>query len=134
MNFKPFNTTDPVRDATHMQVGDHVLHGDVIIKRVSTLDSEFDQATPDTTGVLAEGEHTGHAHQLFPVEDRLPISDNPQFDLRRTKNGKAFLRLVEPMALRHQEHAPIVLPPGDYHVGIQQERDPFEKVIRSVLD
>jgi len=44
------------------------------------------------------------------------------------------LRVVNPVLLKHQEHSPIKLPPGDYKIGIQREYDPFEQIIREVAD
>jgi hypothetical protein len=76
-------------------------------------------------GALAYGEATGHLHQL----------QGHGFDLKTClKTNVKFLRIVEPTALKHQEHAPIIIPPGDYKIGIQREYSPFEKHARSVVD
>ena len=77
--------------------------------------------------ILAYGEVTGHAHafspgaavKLFRMEDV-------------GSGGDTFLRVLEPAILRHEEHAPIVLPAGNYRVRIQREYSP--EAIRRVVD
>lgn len=76
------------------------------------------------TNVLQEGEHTGHAHRLF----------DGNYQVFETPEKIKFLRLVEPTALRHEEHKEIKLPAGDYQIGIIKEYDPFSKMVRSVID
>lgn len=102
------------------------MHGDVIIKRVDSLPSDFDSLKKEPLDCLAYGEMTGHAHKLFGGE----------FDLRVDPQNpsKRHLRVVSPVALRHQEHKEITIYPGDYEIGIQREYDPFEKRIREVAD
>ena len=121
---KPFNMKDPVK-VDSMLPGDHVLHGDVIVERITTQPDGFDSFKILKDNTLALGEATGHLHRLFGDE----------IDLRECPKTKVkYLRLVEPAALRHQEHREIMLPPGDYRIGIQKEYDPFEKLTRQVAD
>lgn len=120
---KPYNMHDPIR-VDSIPMGDSVLHGDVIIERAE-LPKNFDSLTRLEDNALALGEATGHRHQLF----------SETADLRECEKTKVrYLRLVEPTALRHQEHREITLPPGDYRIGIQKEYDPFEKISRQVAD
>lgn len=66
--------------------------------------------------VLALGEATGHAHA---VED-LHVE-------AYERDGQLYLRIPnEPALLRHEEHAPIELPPGSYEVRRQREYAPEE--------
>ena len=62
--------------------------------------------------VVAEGEHSGHAHALAPERARL----FRQGRLLRVEEGGA--------SLSHEEHAPILLPKGDYQIRRQREYDP----------
>lgn len=64
--------------------------------------------------VLAEGEVSGHAHTLDAAHAEL---------IDATPEG-VFLRIIEPTPLEHQEHAPILLPPGNYRVVKQREYGP----------
>lgn len=76
--------------------------------------------------VLQEGEHTGHAHRLHG--DGFTVFEHPT-----TK--QKHLRIVKaPVALRHEEHNKIDVPPGDYEVRIVKEYDHFEEETRNVVD
>lgn len=72
--------------------------------------------------VLAHGEVTGHAHAF---KEPVPF-------YREKASGRRFLKLVEPQALSHEEHAPIEVPPGNYEVIRQTEFD--ERGRTAVLD
>jgi hypothetical protein len=72
--------------------------------------------------VLAYGEATGHAHAI----------DATLAELFEEKDGRLYLRLDEPAALTHEEHAPIDLEPGLYRVIHQREYSP--EAIRRVSD
>lgn len=73
--------------------------------------------------VLAYGEVTGHAHAIADAGAAL-------FD-----GGSAgrFLKVSKRVELRHEEHAKIELPSGNYRVVIQREYVPGE-LPRQVLD
>lgn len=123
---KPFNEHNP-KEAS-IGLGEYVLHGDVIVQRVEALPEGFEEMEPEPNKALAYGELTGHLHQLQGTQ-------GVDFDLRVNPATKErHLRIVKPTALKHQEHSPIVLPPGDYRIGIQREYDPFEKLVRQVQD
>lgn len=75
------------------------------------------------SGVLVEGELTGHSHRVA--------------DLRRAEvlesGDELFLRVLADSAkIIHQEHGTIELPRGDYRVWGQREYSP--EAIRRVLD
>ena len=76
--------------------------------------------------VLAWGEVTGHAH-AFDVAT-VEAGNVECYE----KDGKTYLRVVNPSDLKHEEHAPHTIPPGDYEVFIQREYTP--EAIRNVLD
>ena len=111
--------------------------GDVLITRV---DGTADVGKPVSRDrgriVLAYGEVTGHAHaivskraELFElVEDRTKDGDDAWARAARILrvSGKAAVEL------RHEEHATIELPPGDYEVTRQREYHPEE--LRMVAD
>lgn len=103
-------------------------HGDVIVRAVASIPKG---AKPRAGGVLQEGEHTGHAHRLHPTTE--VITQAPGFSLFE-KDGTIYARIDALTALRHEEHKEILLAPGNYKIGIIREYDPFEKVIRNVMD
>ena len=69
-----------------------------------------------SSSILAEGEVTGHAH-------RMPHRTAKLF---RTEENERFLRVMgpAPVALKHEEHKPVHVPPGNYKVVIHTEYVP----------
>lgn len=112
--------------ADFKELGDEALHGDVIVTK-DFLPEDFESMQKVDDACLAYGEMSGHYHGIF---------GNPgSFDLRECQKTRVkHLRVVETVALKHQEHSPIMIPPGDYRIGIQKEYDPFEKLSRKVAD
>lgn len=123
---KPFNEHDP-RITHNCEIGDWMMHGDVVITRVADLPKDFKSGEIEPMKALAYGEATGHIHQLQG-------EPGVDFDLRVNKTGKRHLQIVNPTMLKHQEHSPMLLQPGNYEIDIQREYDPFEKLTRSVID
>jgi hypothetical protein len=94
--------------------------GDVFIASIGTLPTK---AKRRPSGVLVEGELTGHSHRL---------ADLSTAELWE-KEGELFLRvLADCTTVIHQEHKPITLPRGTYRVWGQREYSP--EAIRRVLD
>ena len=91
-------------------------HGDVIIMPTKDVKGELQDKN-----VLAEGEVTGHSHQITKGNAQLfKYSD------------KAYLKVKsEIAALTHEEHKKIELPAGDYEVIIQRDYIPdgWKKVV-----
>lgn len=151
--FKPFEHTR-VKDLTDVLVnrGDNVTHGDLIIVKCGPQDLplNYNDLVAQPIGVLAEGEHTQHAHQLFydnaptveaykPKKGFTPTvyqggENKTPFTLKKVSEQEMYLVIEETLLLKHQEHVPFRLPPGMYEIGIQQEYDPYERMKRSVVD
>lgn len=73
---------------------------------------------------VAVGEATGHHHTVTKGEAEL-------YD----HEGTLFLRVNSEIAtLTHQEHTAVVLPKGDYQIGIVREFDHFSEEARHVAD
>jgi hypothetical protein len=122
---KPFNEKNKTK-AVFKKINDEGLHGDVIIT-FTNLPNDFDSMPIVKDSCLAYGEATGHAHKIF--------GDPEDFELRECPKTKTrHLKVVRDVCLKHQEHNPVILPPGAYRIGIQREYDPFEKLIRRVAD
>jgi hypothetical protein len=99
--------------------------GDVLIIPVeSILDRLEPVARERGLVVLAHGEVTGHAHAI-------KAEGAAQF--RGPKLMAVFMTVTgDPVALEHDEHSTIVIPPGDFRVIRQREYTPKE--IRNVAD
>lgn len=85
--------------------------GDVLLRMVDVIPNEA-IVQPEDNGrvVLAYGEVTGHAHA---IETGLAF-------LYR-KGADEYLLVRRGAVLRHEEHAPITLPPGSYRLIRQRE-------------
>lgn len=94
--------------------------GDVLITSIKSIPDGVVPVERDAGRlVLAYGEVTGHAHAIA----------SPEADLFATPGATAeavdrFLRVRSQVALEHEEHATITLPPGDYVVRRQREYTP----------
>ena len=97
--------------------------GDVLIIAVKEIPKDaVSIKSEDNITTVMLGEATGHHHSFYePVEFT-----------EQQKTGRRFLKLVHPVALRHQEHAPIEVKPGKYEVIRQKEFD--DMGWRKVLD
>jgi hypothetical protein len=63
---------------------------------------------------LAEGEATGHRHQISNGEAEL-------FE----RDGVLYLKVLSPTAiLTHEEHAQVTIPQGNWKIRIQREYEP----------
>lgn len=74
--------------------------------------------------VLAEGEVTGHKHQITDGQAEL-----------YKNGGTLFLRVQsETATLTHEEHKPIQIPSGTWMIRIQREYEPILEGWRHVTD
>lgn len=104
----------------------HIQQGDVILRRVTKIPANCKRISDPRGAVLAEGEHTGHYHGC---PDGLELLEAP--DKRR------FVRNFtdQPVEIRHQEHKPVVINPGDaFLVGQVVEKDWFSEMVAPVRD
>lgn len=76
--------------------------------------------------VLAEGEHTGHKHQI--------VCEPREAELYETMDKDMFLRCFSPVSLVHEEHATQFLEPGTYKIEIVREYDYLSGMVRPVQD
>lgn len=86
-----------------------IRQGDVLLKPTQSIKGE-----PLPHGVLAEGELTGHKHQISEGIAKL-----------YQKDLALYLRVVSDVAvLSHEEHEPVKIPQGDWIIHIQREYEP----------
>ena len=99
--------------------------GDVIIERIEELPAGVKATQAKPRGfVLAEGEHTGHAH----VIDRLAGIEFVE------KDGLFYIKNDKPATVTHEEHKPITFPAGLWRVRGVKEYDHFAEEARKVQD
>jgi hypothetical protein len=93
--------------------------GDVLISKIDKV-----KGKKLNHCVLAEGEVTGHCHQVTQGEAELYQHE-----------GTLFLRVKsDECTVTHEEHSKVVLPRGDYQIEIVKEYDHFSEEIRNVKD
>ena len=100
--------------------------GDVLIVPISKIPAGAKPiAREGGRVVLAHGEVTGHAHT---------IKDKHAALFRDPKLAAIFMHVsgAAPVALEHDEHNTIELPPGNYEIVRQREYSP--EAIRNVAD
>jgi hypothetical protein len=85
--------------------------GDLLIVRVNEIPP---QAIQQKSHVLAEGESTGHVHQLDQEAD--VYEEKRVLYFRVNEKSKSVLT--------HPEHKPLTFEPGEYRVVRQREYEP----------
>jgi len=102
-----------------------IQQGDVLVFKIDKIPSEATKVIPKNGKfILAEGEVTGHAHVIDVIDG---------IDMFQSSND-LFLTLDVETTVRHEEHKPVTLKPGNYKVKKVREVDPFTEEIRAVKD
>jgi hypothetical protein len=100
--------------------------GDVLIQAVDNIPKKTKKVKREHGQlILAHGEVTGHCHAIIDESAELVTAEQAA-ELYLLVHG------TDPVALTHQEHATIMLPPGKYEVLRQLEYAPEQ--IRQVAD
>lgn len=104
--------------------------GDVLVVQIDRIPSDAKPESIEDRIVLAYGEVTGHAHAISKDDAHSYRTEFPApiFDWR----AERFLSVAVKAHLKHEEHATIEIPAGNYAVIQQREYSPEE--IRNVAD
>ena len=95
-------------------------HGDLLIRKIKEIPQNL---KPTNTNILAEGEKTGHKHQL-----------QGNATVYKQETDALYFEVKTSVDLVHQEHKTIHIPEGTYLVQQEREFNPFENIRRVVLD
>ena len=99
-----------------------IQQGDVLLEKIGSIPIN---AKKQNHLILAEGEHTGHFHQ---------VQESNQADLFEL-DGILYLDVLgDNVSLTHQEHNLAIIPRGKYQVGIVLEYDYETEEARRVQD
>lgn len=101
-----------------------IQQGDVLIRSILKLPTGLKLRQHPRGGVLAEGEVTGHAHVVM----------GEGVEVWEAEDGTLYVSAPQGGTVTHEEHKPIQLDPGNYHVGIVREYDHFKEEARRVAD
>lgn len=103
-----------------------IQQGDVTLERLDRLPEGASEVTPKARGiVLAEGEHTGHAHCIVKHKDVAWMYE---------KDGVLYVKALDTVTIEHEEHKPVTVPAGVWKIGIVREFDHFAQMERQVRD
>lgn len=100
-------------------------HGDVSFHSTKKVEGEV--IKHNGSFVVALGEATGHHH-------RLTVKEPEDLEIRRAADGRMYFVLHKEGTLTHEEHAPIVVPPGTYEQKQEREMDWFALETKRVID
>jgi len=102
-----------------------IQQGDILVKSISEIPLNVKKITPSKRGyILAEGESTGHAHVIVDTNNvEMFISDE-----------QTYLKVLNEIAVTHEEHKTITVEPGIYTIGKVLEYDHFLEEARKVQD
>ncbi len=113
-------------------------HGDVVIYKVV---DDITETQPDTVVeklILAEGEATGHIHQVSPLKNSqvliCPQKNENGIKVNRSQETETIFRVSGKAVIMHQEHEPLVIEEGKYVRRIQRVYEPFTKQIEKNHD
>jgi len=104
-----------------------ILHGECMAFASTIPEDATQLAVPGPYLIVADSETTGNHH----VVDREPGVEFFE------KGGKRYMRNTKPTKIRclhEQRHDSIILEPGQWEFGTQQEYDPFLENMRNVRD
>lgn len=105
-----------------------IRQGDVILVPVNEIPNKTKKVERENgLVILAHGEVTGHHHAIREEAVELVTTEQAN-ELRMWLS----VTTNEPVALTHQEHATLLVPPGKYEVRRQREYSPEQ--IRNVAD
>jgi len=101
-------------------------HGDILLKKVSVAPKAAREVVRGQRYVVAEGEVTGHFHELTcPEATGIRVLEH---EMRR------YLELSDTCQLRHQEHHELRIEPGVYEIVTEREWDYADEEMKKVVD
>ena len=95
-------------------------HGDLLIRKVSSIPKT---AILTSTNIIAEGEITGHNHQI--------VGSHQVFE---TLDKQLYFQAEDHVLIKHPDHNTLDIPAGQYIIEHQRRYNPFEDVKEKVVD
>jgi hypothetical protein len=96
--------------------------GDVIIESAEIPKSAKQKKCEKI--ILAEGETTGHIHAIMDTTACQSFETNDAL----------YIRVINEISVKHEEHKPILIAPGEYKVRKVREYDHFLEEAKAVQD
>jgi hypothetical protein len=98
-----------------------IRQGDVLLVPVDSIPEGATPRQSSVRHVLAEGEATGHAHVIRDRRARLATERIHRRWAAPRETTYLVVNGPGPVALTHEEHDTLVIPPGVYEVRRQRE-------------
>ena len=95
-------------------------HGDLLIREVSSIP---ESTIPLSTNIIAEGEKTGHNHEI-----------DGEHRVHEDENNDLYFEAKQDLELKHPEHNTIKIPKGNYAIIHERAHDPFNDIEIEVED
>ena len=95
-------------------------HGDLLICEMGFVPSF---AKPIPTNIIAEGEKTGHNHEL-----------HGSHQIYETPDNQIFFNAKKELFLKHPEHNTLKISKGNYIIIHEREFNPFKNIEEPVFD
>lgn len=97
--------------------------GDIILKSIDEIPRKAKKVNKSDKGfIIQHGKVTGHSHR---IEDNVELYEH---------NDTKYLKTLNPIELKHEEHKPLIIPPGKYMITRIMQYDPFEAEEQYVAD
>ena len=97
-----------------------IRHGDLVIYQINKIPETARQLS---TNIIAEGEKTGHNHELYGSHQ---IFETPE--------KKKFIKAKVDIFLKHPEHNTLKISKGDYIIYHEREFDILKSIEKEVID
>ena len=97
-----------------------IRHGDLLIRRVDKIP---ETARELSTNIIAEGEKTGHNHEL-----------HGSHQIYETPDNQMFFNAKQELFLKHPEHNTLKISKGNYIIIHEREFNPFKNIEEQVFD
>ena len=94
-------------------------HGDLLIREIWSIPSD---AVQKSTNIIAEGEKTGHNHQLVGSHQIFETGEVTYFEAKQE------------LSIEHPEHNTIQIPKGNYKILHEREYNPLKNIEKEVID
>jgi len=104
-----------------------IRQGDILF--IPTNETIPDYAKARTSGIVAQGEATGHHHRI--AADDMQVAELMEIGWQ----GNLMLKVSEHgISIVHEEHKTVTIPPGTYKVHQAREFDYMARFARTVRD
>jgi len=98
-----------------------IRQGDVIFRKLEAPPASNKELSEDASGILAEGESSGHHHRLYGRGAKLfRFKSSPGRMLVRVAEGGAEVRVDGGGSAAHPRHTPVSLSPGVWEAWTQR--------------